>query len=429
MKMDSRIETKCVQGGYTPANGEPRQIPIIQSTTFKYDTGEDMGKLFDLEASGYFYSRLQNPTCDRVAAKICALEGGSAAMLTSSGQAASFYAVFNIASCGDHVVASSAIYGGTYNLFAVTMKKMGVEFTFVDPDCSEEELENAFKPNTKAVFGETIANPALTVLDIEKFAKSAHAHGVPLIIDNTFATPINCRPFEFGADIVTHSTTKYMDGHGAAVGGCIVDSGKFDWMAHKDKFPGLCTPDESYHGITYAEKFGNEGAFITKATAQLMRDFGSTPSPQSAFILNLGLESLHVRIKRHCENALAVAEFLSKNDKIEWVNYPGLEGNKYYDRAKKYMPDGTCGVVSFGVKGGREAAETFMKNLKICAIETHVADARTCCLHPASTTHRQMTDEQLVEAGVSPDLVRLSCGLENAQDLIDDISQALDKVL
>ena len=427
--MDSRIETKCVQGGYTPANGEPRQIPIIQSTTFKYDTGEDMGKLFDLEASGYFYSRLQNPTCDRVAAKICALEGGSAAMLTSSGQAATFYAVFNIASCGDHVVASSAIYGGTYNLFAVTMKKMGVEFTFVDPDCSEEELENAFKPNTKAVFGETIANPALTVLDIEKFAKSAHAHGVPLIIDNTFATPINCRPFEFGADIVTHSTTKYMDGHGAAVGGCIVDSGKFDWMSHKDKFPGLCTPDESYHGITYAEKFGNEGAFITKATAQLMRDFGSTPSPQSAFILNLGLESLHVRIKRHCENALAVAEFLSKNDKIEWVNYPGLEGNKYYDRAKKYMPDGTCGVVSFGVKGGREAAETFMKNLKICAIETHVADARTCCLHPASTTHRQMTDEQLAEAGVSPDLVRLSCGLENAQDLIDDISQALNKVL
>lgn len=429
MKMDSRIETKCVQGGYTPANGEPRQIPIIQSTTFKYDTGEDMGRLFDLEASGYFYSRLQNPTCDRVAAKICALEGGSAAMLTSSGQAATFCAVFNIASCGDHVVASSAIYGGSYNLFAVTMKKMGVDFTFVDPDCSEEELENAFKPNTKAVFGETIANPALTVLDIEKFAKSAHAHGVPLIIDNTFATPINCRPFEFGADIVTHSTTKYMDGHGAAIGGCIVDSGKFDWMAHKDKFPGLCTPDESYHGITYAEKFGNEGAFITKATAQLMRDLGSTPSPQSAFILNLGLESLHVRVRRHCENALAVAEFLSKNDKIEWVNYPGLEGNKYYDRAKKYMPDGTCGVVSFGVKGGREAAETFMKNLKICAIETHVADARTCCLHPASTTHRQMTDEQLIEAGVGPDLVRLSCGLENAQDLIDDIAQALNKVL
>ncbi len=424
----SRIETKCVQGGYTPANGEPRQIPIIQSTTFKYDTGEDMGKLFDLEASGYFYSRLQNPTCDFVAAKICSLEGGSAAMLTSSGQAASFYAVFNIASCGDHVVASSAIYGGTYNLFAVTMKKMGIDFTFVDPDCSAEELENAFKPNTKAVFGETIANPALTVLDIEKFASAAHAHGVPLIIDNTFATPVNCRPFEWGADIVTHSTTKYMDGHGAAVGGCIVDSGKFDWMAHKDKFPGLCTPDESYHGITYAEKFGNGGAFITKATAQLMRDFGSTPSPQSAFILNLGLESLHVRIKRHCENALAVSKFLSENDKIEWVNYPGLEGNKYFDRANKYMPDGTCGVVSFGVKGGREAAETFMKNLKICAIETHVADARTCCLHPASTTHRQMTDEQLIEAGVSPDLVRLSCGLENAQDLIEDIEQALNEV-
>lgn len=422
------IETKCVQGGYTPGNGEPRQIPIIQSTTFKYNTGEDMGKLFDLEASGYFYSRLQNPTCDTVAAKICDMEGGSAAMLTSSGQAASFYAVFNIASCGDHVVASSAIYGGTYNLFAVTMKKMGVDFTFVDPDCSEEELNAAFRENTKAVFGETIANPALTVLDIEKFASAAHAHGVPLIVDNTFATPINCRPFEFGADIVTHSTTKYMDGHGAAVGGCIVDSGKFNWLEHKDKFPGLCTPDESYHGITYAEKFGIEGAFITKATAQLMRDLGSTPSPQSAFILNLGLESLHVRVKRHCENALAVAKFLSENDKITWVNYPGLEGNKYYDRAKKYMPDGTCGVVSFGVKGGRAAAETFMRNLKLAAIETHVADARTCCLHPASTTHRQMTDEQLKEAGVSPDLIRLSCGLENAQDLINDIAQALEKV-
>lgn len=422
------IETKCVQGGYTPGNGEPRQIPIIQSTTFKYDTGEDMGKLFDLEASGYFYSRLQNPTCDTVAAKICDMEGGSAAMLTSSGQAASFYAVFNIASCGDHVVASSAIYGGTYNLFAVTMKKMGVDFTFVDPDCSEEELNAAFRENTKAVFGETIANPALTVLDIEKFAAAAHAHGVPLIVDNTFATPINCRPFEFGADIVTHSTTKYMDGHGAAVGGCIVDSGKFNWLEHKDKFPGLCTPDESYHGITYAEKFGIEGAFITKATAQLMRDLGSTPSPQSAFILNLGLESLHVRVKRHCENALAVAKFLSENDKITWVNYPGLEGNKYYDRAKKYMPGGTCGVVSFGVKGGRAAAETFMRSLKLAAIETHVADARTCCLHPASTTHRQMTDEQLSDAGVSPDLIRLSCGLENAQDLINDIAQALEKV-
>lgn len=422
------IETKCVQGGYTPGNGEPRQIPIIQSTTFKYNTGEDMGKLFDLEASGYFYSRLQNPTCDTVAAKICDMEGGSAAMLTSSGQAASFYAVFNIASCGDHVVASSAIYGGTYNLFAVTMKKMGVDFTFVDPDCSEEELNAAFRDNTKAVFGETIANPALTVLDIEKFANAAHAHGVPLIVDNTFATPINCRPFDFGADIVTHSTTKYMDGHGAAVGGCIVDSGKFNWLEHRDKFPGLCTPDESYHGITYAEKFGIGGAFITKATAQLMRDLGSTPSPQSAFILNLGLESLHVRVKKHCENALAVAKFLSEHDKITWVNYPGLEGNKYYDRAKKYMPDGTCGVVSFGVKGGRAAAETFMRNLKLAAIETHVADARTCCLHPASTTHRQMTDEQLSEAGVSPDLIRLSCGLENAQDLINDIAQALEKV-
>lgn len=422
------IETKCVQGGYTPGNGEPRQIPIIQSTTFKYNTGEDMGKLFDLEASGYFYSRLQNPTCDTVAAKICDMEGGSAAMLTSSGQAASFYAVFNIASCGDHVVASSAIYGGTYNLFAVTMKKMGVDFTFVDPDCSEDELNAAFRDNTKAVFGETIANPALTVLDIEKFANAAHAHGVPLIVDNTFATPINCRPFDFGADIVTHSTTKYMDGHGAAVGGCIVDSGKFNWLEHRDKFPGLCTPDESYHGITYAEKFGIGGAFITKATAQLMRDLGSTPSPQSAFILNLGLESLHVRVKKHCENALAVAKFLSEHDKITWVNYPGLDGNKYYDRAKKYMPDGTCGVVSFGVKGGRAAAETFMRNLKLAAIETHVADARTCCLHPASTTHRQMTDEQLSEAGVSPDLIRLSCGLENAQDLINDIAQALEKV-
>ncbi len=423
-----RIETNCVQGGYTPGNGEPRQIPIIQSTTFKYDTSEDMGKLFDLEASGYFYSRLQNPTCDMVAAKICALEGGTAAMLTSSGQAASFYAVFNIAGCGDHVVASSAIYGGTYNLFAVTMKKMGVDFTFVSPDCSEEELNAAFKPNTKAVFGETIANPALIVLDIEKFANAAHAHGVPLIIDNTFATPINCRPFEWGADIVTHSTTKYMDGHGAAVGGAIVDSGKFDWMAHKDKFPGLCTPDESYHGIVYAEKFGKEGAFITKATAQLMRDFGSTASPQSAFILNLGLESLHVRIKRHCENAQAVAEFLEKHPKITWVNYAGLESNKYYELAKKYMPNGTCGVISFGVKGGRANAEKLMKNLKVAAIETHVADARTCCLHPASTTHRQMNDEELVAAGVSPDLIRFSCGIENAQDLIEDLEQALAQI-
>lgn len=423
-----RIETKCVQGGYTPGNGEPRQMPIYQSTTFKYSTSEDMGKLFDLEASGYFYSRLQNPTCDYVAAKICELEGGTAAMLTSSGQAANFYAMFNIANCGDHVVASSTIYGGTFNLFSVTMKKMGVEFTFVSPDCSDEELEAAFRPNTKAVFGETIANPALTVLDIERFAKAAHAHGVPLIVDNTFATPINCRPFEWGADIVTHSTTKYMDGHGAAVGGCIVDSGKFDWMAHADKFPGLCTPDDSYHGITYAEKFGKEGAFITKATAQLMRDFGSTPSPQSAFILNLGLESLHVRVPRHCENGLAVAKYLKAHDQIEWVTYPGLEGDKYYEVAQKYMPNGTCGVVSFGVKGGRKAAEAFMGQLKTAAIETHVADARTCCLHPASSTHRQMTDAELAAAGVPGDMVRLSCGLESAQDLIDDIAQALEAI-
>lgn len=423
-----RIETTCVQGGYTPGNGEPRQVPIIQSTTFKYNTSEDMGKLFDLEASGYFYSRLQNPTCDTVAAKICALEGGSAAMLLSSGQAASFFSVFNIATCGDHVVSSASIYGGTYNLFAVTMKKMGIEFTFVDPDCTEEELNAAFKPNTKAVFGETIANPALTVLDIEKFAKAAHAHGVPLIIDNTFATPINCRPFEHGADIVTHSTTKYMDGHGVAVGGCIVDSGNFDWMAHKEKFPGLCTPDESYHGITYAEKFGQGGAYITKATAQLMRDFGCTQSPQSAFYLNLGLESLHVRIPRHCLNAQKVAEFLEGNDKIAWVNYSGLPSNKYYALAQKYLPNGSCGVVSFGVKGGRKAAEKFMKALKTIAIETHVADARSCCLHPASATHRQMNEQELIAAGVPGDLVRLSCGLENYQDLIDDITQALESL-
>ena len=422
---DYRIETKCVQGGYTPGNGEPRQIPIIQSTTFKYATSEDMGKLFDLEASGYFYTRLQNPTNDSVAAKICELEGGTAAMLTSSGQAASFYAVFNIATCGDHVVSSSTIYGGTYNLFAVTMKKMGIDFTFVSPDCTEEELNAAFKPNTKAVFGETIANPALTVLDIEKFANAAHAHGVPLIIDNTFATPVGCRPFEWGADIVTHSTTKYMDGHGAAVGGCIVDSGKFDWMAHADKFPGLCTPDDSYHGITYAERFGKEGAFITKATAQLMRDFGSIQSPQNAFYLNLGLESLHVRMKRHCENGLAVAKFLESNDKIDWVTYPGLESDKYYSLAQKYLPNGSCGVVSFGVKGGRKAAEEFMKKLKLIAIETHVADARSCCLHPASATHRQMNDAELEACGITANLVRLSCGLENAEDLIEDIKQAL----
>ena len=423
-----KIETKCVQGGYKPGNGEPRQIPIIQSTTFRYDTSEDMGKLFDLEASGYFYSRLQNPTCDTVAAKICEMEGGTAAMLTSSGQAANFYATFNIANCGDHIVSSSTIYGGTFNLFAVTMKKMGIDFTFVSPDCTDEELEAAFRPNTKAVFGETIANPALTVLDIEKFAKAAHAHGVPLIIDNTFATPVNCRPFEWGADIVTHSTTKYMDGHGAAVGGCIVDSGKFDWMAHKEKFPGLCTPDDSYHGIVYAEKFGQGGAFITKATAQLMRDFGSTPAPQSAFLLNLGLESLHVRMARHCENALAVAKFLEAHEKITWVNFAGLESNKYYELAKKYMPNGTCGVVSFGVKGGRKAAEKFMKALRLAAIETHVADARTCCLHPASATHRQMNDEELLAAGVSGDLVRLSCGIESADDLIADLAQALETV-
>lgn len=422
---EKSIGTKCVQAGYRPGNGEPRQIPIIQSTTFKYDTSQDMGKLFDLEASGYFYTRLQNPTNDYVAAKIAALEGGSAAMLTSSGQAANFYAVFNIASCGDHVVASSSIYGGTYNLFAVTMKKMGVDFTFVSPYATDEELDAAFKPNTKAVFGETIANPALTVLDIEKFAAAAHRHDVPLIIDNTFATPINCRPFEWGADIVTHSTTKYMDGHGAGVGGCIVDSGKFNWLEHADKFPGLCTPDDSYHGITYAEKFGIEGAYITKATAQLMRDFGSIQSPQNAYILNLGLESLHVRVKRHCENGQAVAEFLNQHDKIEWVKYCGLKGDKDYEMGQKYLPNGSCGVVSFGVKGGRAAAEKFMANLKVAAIETHVADARTCCLHPASSTHRQMTDSELEAAGVSPDLVRYSCGLEDAADLIADIENAL----
>lgn len=421
-----RIETTCVQGGYTPKNGEPRQIPIVQSTTFKYDTSDDMAKLFDLEASGYFYTRLQNPTNDYVAAKIVELEGGTAGMLTSSGQAANFYAVFNIANAGDHVVAVSAIYGGTFNLFNVTMRKMGVDFTFISPDSTEEEIEAAFKPNTKAVFGETIANPALRMIDIELFAKVAHRHGVPLIVDNTFATPINCRPIEWGADIVTHSTTKYMDGHGAAVGGAIVDGGKFDWMAHADKFPGLCTPDDSYHGITYAEKFGKEGAFITKCTAQLMRDFGSIQSPQNAFLLNLGLESLHVRMQRHCQNGLAVAKYLASDPRIAWVKYPSLEGDKDYELAKKYCPDGTCGVVSFGVKGGRKAAEEFMKGLKIVAIETHVADARSCCLHPASSTHRQLTDKELVDAGVSPDLVRLSCGIENSQDLIDDIKQALD---
>ncbi len=423
-----RAETKCIQAGYEPKNGESRLMPIVQSTTFKYDTSEDMGKLFDLEASGYFYTRLQNPTNDYVAAKIAALEGGTAAMLTSSGQAATFFAVFNLAGQGDHVIASSTIYGGSFNLFNVTMRRMGIDFTFVDPDCSDEELENAFKPNTKAVFGETIANPALNVFDIERFAKTAHAHGVPLIIDNTFATPINCRPIEWGADIVTHSTTKYMDGHDATVGGAIVDSGKFDWMAHADKFPGLCTPDDSYHGITYADKFGKEGAFITKCTAQLMRDLGSIPSPMNCYMLNLGLESLAVRMERHVSNAQKVAEFLQASDKVEWVNYPGLPGNKYYERAKKYMPNGTCGVISFGVKGGRKSAEEFMKHLKVAMIATHVADAHTCVLHPASSTHRQMTDEELLAGGVAPDLVRLSVGIENVNDIIEDLEQALGAI-
>jgi len=428
--MDSKLrtETLCIQAGYTPGNGEPRQLPIIQSTTFKYATSEDMGKLFDLEADGYFYSRLANPTCDAVAAKICALEGGTAAMLTGSGQAANFMAVFNIAGCGDHIIASSAIYGGSFNLFSVTMKKMGLETTFVDPDCTEEELNAAFRPNTKAVFGETIANPALTVLDIEKFARAAHAHGVPLIVDNTFATPVNCRPFEWGADIVTHSTTKYMDGHGATLGGVIVDSGKFDWTKYADKFPGLCTPDDSYHGVTYTERFGLGSAFITKCTAQLMRDFGCVQSPQNAFILNLGLESLPLRMKQHCANAQAVAEYLKGHEKVKWVKYCGLEGDKYYALAQKYMPNGSCGVISFGLNGGRKAAETFMKHLKLGSIETHVADSRTCCLHPASSTHRQMTDAELDAAGVGADLIRLSCGLENAQDLIEDIAQALESV-
>ena len=422
------IDTNCVQAGYTPGNGEPRQIPIVQSTTFKYSTGEEMGKLFDLEAAGYFYTRLQNPTNDYVAAKICTLEGGTAAMLTSSGQAANFFALFNICGCGDHIVASSSIYGGTFNLISVTMAKMGIEATFVSPTCTDEELNAAFRENTKAVFGETIANPALTVLDIEQFAKAAHAHGVPLIVDNTFATPVNCRPFEWGADIVTHSTTKYLDGHGAGVGGAIVDSGNFDWMAHKDKYPGLCTPDESYHGITYAEKFGNGGAFITKCTSQLMRDFGSIQSPQNAFYLNLGLESLHVRMQRHCENGQAVAEFLSKHPKVTSVSFCGLPGDPYHERALKYLPNGSCGVVSFEIEGGREAASTFMNSLKLAAIETHVADARSCCLNPATTTHRQMTDEQLAAAGVPAGLVRMSCGLESADDLIADIAQALDKI-
>ncbi|MEE1056792.1 MAG: O-acetylhomoserine aminocarboxypropyltransferase/cysteine synthase family protein [Acutalibacteraceae bacterium] len=423
-----KINTKCVQAGYTPGNGEPRQIPIIQSTTFKYATSEDMGKLFDLEASGYFYSRLQNPTNDYVAAKIAELEGGKAAMLTSSGQAANFFALFNICECGSHIVASSSIYGGTFNLISVTMAKMGIEVTFVSPDCTEEELDAAFKENTRAVFGETIANPALTVLDIEKFANSAHNHGVPLIVDNTFPTPVNCRPIEWGADIVTHSTTKYMDGHGAAVGGVIVDSGNFDWMVYADKFPGLCTPDESYHGITYAEKFGKEGAFITKCTSQLMRDLGCIQSPQSAYLLNLGLESLHVRMPRHVENGQAVAEFLQKQPQVSFVNYSGLPDNKYYQLAQKYLPNGGCGVVSFELKGGRTAAETFMKNLKLAAIETHVADARTCCLNPATSTHRQMTEEQLEAAGIPAGLIRISCGLEDKDDLIADLAQALKAI-
>lgn len=425
---DYKINTKCVQGGYTPGNGEPRQIPIVQSTTFKYDTSEDMGKLFDLEASGYFYTRLQNPTNDFVAAKIAELEGGTAAMLTSSGQAANFFALFNICQNGSHIVSSSSIYGGTFNLMEVTMKKMGIDVTFVSPDCTEEELNAAFQENTRAVFGETIANPALTVLDIELFARAAHAHGVPLIVDNTFPTPVNCRPIEWGADIVTHSTTKYMDGHGAAVGGVIVDSGNFDWMAHADKFPGLCTPDESYHGITYAEKFGQDGAFITKCTAQLMRDLGCIQSPQHAFLLNLGLESLHVRMPRHVENGLAVAEFLERHPKVAKVNYSGLKSDKYYELAQKYLPNGGCGVVSFELAGGRPAAEAFMKQLKLAAIETHVADARTCCLNPATSTHRQMNDEQLEAAGIPAGLVRMSCGLEDKDDLLEDLNQALNAV-
>ncbi len=422
------IGTTCVQGGYRPGNGEPRQVPIIQSTTFKYATGDAMGRLFDLEDSGYFYSRLQNPTSDIVASKICALEGGTAAMLTASGMAANFLATFNICECGGHIVSSSTIYGGTYNLFSVTMKRMGIEVTFVSPDCTDNELEAAFRPNTRLVFGETIANPALTLLDIERFAAAAHRHGVPLIVDNTFATPVNCRPFEWGADIVTHSTTKYMDGHGAAVGGAIVDSGRFDWTQYPDKYPGLCTPDESYHGVVYTERFGLGGAYITKATAQLMRDFGMCAAPMNAYLLNLGLESLHVRMQRHCENALAVARFLEQHEKIAWVNYAGLPSSPYYALAQKYMPNGTCGVVSFGVKGGRDAAEAMMEHLQIAAIETHVADARSCCLHPASTTHRQMNDDELIAAGVPADLVRLSVGLEDADDLIADLSQALAAV-
>lgn len=424
---DYKMNTKCVQAGYTPGNGEPRQIPIIQSTTFKYDTSEDMGKLFDLEAEGYFYTRLQNPTNDHVAAKIAALEGGTAGMLTSSGQAANFFALFNICECGSHIVASSSIYGGTFNLIAVTMKKMGIDATFVSPDCTEEELNAAFQDNTRAVFGETIANPALTVLDIEKFAKAAHTHGVPLIVDNTFPTPVNCRPIEWGADIVTHSTTKYMDGHAMCVGGAIVDSGNFDWEAHADKFPGLTQPDESYHGIIYTQKFG-KGAYITKATSQLMRDLGSIQSPQNAFLLNVGLETLHLRVPRHCENALKVAQYLKNHEKVAWVRYAGLEDDPYYELAQKYLPNGTCGVLSFGLKGGREVSVGFMDKLKLAAIVTHVADARTCVLHPASHTHRQMNEQELIEAGVQPDLIRFSVGIENAEDIIADLEQALETV-
>ena len=419
------IDTTAVHGGYRPGNGEPREVPIYQSTTWRYESSAEMGKLFDLAATGYFYTRLQNPTNDIVAAKIAELEGGTAAMLTSSGQAANFFSIFNLASAGDHVVSASAIYGGTYNLFAHTMKRMGIDFTFVTPDCSDAELEAAFRPNTKAVFGETVANPALRVLDIERFAAAAHSHGVPLIIDNTFPTPVNCRPIDFGCDIVTHSTTKYMDGHGVAVGGAIVDSGKFDWLAHAEKFPGLTEPDESYHGTTYAKDFGLEGAFITKATAQLMRDFGSIQSPQNAFYLSLGLESLHLRMARHTENGRKLAEFLAEHPKVSWVRYPGLPGDEDYELAQKYMPNGTCGVVSFGVAGGRAKAEEFMGGLKLAQIATHVADARTCCLHPASATHRQMNDAELEAAGISPDLVRFSCGIEAAEDIIADVEQAL----
>ena len=422
------FDTSCLHAGYRPGSGEPRNIPIIQSTTFRYETSGEMGRLFDLEASGYFYTRLQNPTSDAVAARLCALEGGTAAMLLSSGQAASFFSIFNIASAGDHIVSSTAIYGGTYNLFAVTMKRMGIQFTFVDPDCTEDELDEAFQPNTKALFGETIANPALTVLDIEKFARAAHAHGVPLIVDNTFATPALCRPFEWGADIVIHSTTKYLDGHAAAVGGAIVDSGRFDWEAHGDKYPGLTTPDDSYHGVAYTEKFGQGGAYITKATAQLMRDFGSTPAPMNAWLLGMGIETLPLRMARHCSNAQGVAEYLQKHEKVAWVRYAGLPGDKYYELARKYLPQGCCGVVSFGVKGGRAAAERFMAGLKLASIATHVADARTCVLPPPSATHRQMNDAERAAAGVAPDLVRFSVGLEDLKDLIADLEQALEEV-